>query len=565
MRMDTMKRAYKSALATVACLALPAAVPAQAPVELVSKSFLGAQLPPDGRSEAPVVNRSGRFVAFVSTAKDLDSLRHRVDRLDYRDVFVTDRVTGHTQNVSIGLGGNEANGDSPALDTVIQIAISADGCLVAFSSEASNLVEGDEDGVEDVFLHNRCENPPRTERIGPGITPDISADGRLVVYANEGKIWLFDRETSEARPVSEGLGDGTARTPSISGDGGMVAFAFQGSGPQQIHIRNPWSDGEGELVSQSSSGATGNGDSYRPDLNHDGLVVVFKSEATNLVAGDVNGAPDTFVRDRGSQTTVLASVDRFGNHTKTGQWSAFGSVSADGRFVAFPSLDDSLDATGTDRNRNSDAFLHDRDRDGNGAFDEPGAEQTDTIRMSIELPFEKSDGGVTEAAPGISSNGRFVAFGSQSSKLVPDDTNGNYDVFVACNPLNPPCPPDCLGDEQCDNGDVCLPDSNTCVSPTPSDTPTVTETPTITPTTTSTPCTNDCPPGYSCVNGVCVRNTPTVTATATVTPHDGGGGGGCSCEILPGAKPNRKAAGLALLVPAALLWLRRRGHRRDAA
>lgn len=561
MRMDTMKRAYKSALATAACLAvLPAAAPTRAAVELVSKSFLGAQLPPDGRSEAPVVNRSGRYVAFVSTAKDLDSVRHRVDRMDYRDVFVTDRVTGHTEHVSIGLGGSEANGNSPGLSTVIQLGITADGCLIAFSSEASNLVEGDEDGAEDVFLYHRCESPPRTEVIGPGITPDISADGRLVVYANEGTIWMFDRNANEARPVSEGLGDGTARTPSISGDGTLVAFAFLGNGPQQIYVRDPWSDGEAEMASRSTSGAAGNGDSYRPDLNEDGLVVVFKSEATNLVAADTNGAPDTFIRDRGSQTTVLASVDRFGNHTKTGQWSAFGSVSDDGRFVAFPSLDDTLDATGTDRNRESDAFLHDRDRDGNGIPDEPGVDQTDTLRMSIELPFEKSDGGVPENPPGLSGNGRFVAFASLSSKLVPDDTNGNFDVFVACNPLNPPCPPECLGDEQCDDGEVCLPDSNTCVSPTPSDTPTETATPTATPTTTSTPCSDDCPPGSSCVNGVCVPNTP--TATATATQKDGGGGGGCSCEILPGAKPDRSAAGLALLIPAVLLRLRRRASRR---
>lgn len=562
------KRHILAFAAATLCAAIPTTLRAQQPVrsfELISTSTQSQGYTADGHSDAPAVDLSGRFVAFYSDAKELDSLSGRYDKFTYRDVFVRDRVTGLTEHVSVGADGSEANGNSPA--TQASPSISADGCLVAFSSDAWNLLPADTDGVEDVFVRNRCSDPKTTELIAPGNSPAISGDGRFVVYQLNGTIFLYDRLSTESRGISDSVGlSGAALTPAISGDGNVVAFAFQATGsPQQVYVRDLGPAGDRtEMVSVTNALAPGNGASYRPALNFDGSSVAFKSDASNLVdPRDTNGVSDTFVRDRRAATTTLVSIDRCGNHAQ-GR-SAHPGISGDGRFVAFPTFDDFLDATDTDRNDQSDMYLHDRDADGNGIFDEaapdncPTTLTTDTVRISIEYSTRKSDAGVSENPPSISGNGKWIAFASASSELVPKDENFDADVFVACNPLKQPCPPECLGSEQCQDGKVCLPDDNTCVTPTPTNTPTDTPTPTQTPTPPETPCTTTCPPGLVCVDGRCV--TPTVTPThgnGNGGGGGGGGGGGCSCDIDPTSRRSRVPSGLALLAPAVLVWLRRR-------
>jgi len=518
---------------------LPAVAAAQGPLELVSVNRRGTT--GDGASASPAVSGNGRYVAFASDAINLRALN---DRLPYRDVFVRDRLAGTTEKISIALDGGEANNHSQ-FDALSSPSISFDGCVVAYSSLASNLVEGDENGFEDVFVRNRCDGTTtlisRAED-GGGANGDstyarLSASGQFVVFQstagnlvggdNNGRsdIFLHDRVSGSTIRVSvvDGTGDeadGDSVIPAISADGTVVAFesvagnlAEGANGNRQVFVHEVGS-GRTELVSRNANGFPGTDQSFCPALNEDGSVVAFKSDASNLVAGDTNGVADTFVRDRSAGTTERVSLDNFGNQARS--LSAHPILSADGRFVAFPSFDDFFDPN--DSNTKSDIFLVDRQ----------GGEGNRIVRVSVE-PNRLADGGVPETAPAMSANGRWIAFSTTASNYLEPgiDLNNALDVFVTCNPLLEPCPPQCLGDENCDDGLVCDPNTNTCVEPSPTPTSTATDTATSTPTRptatftptrddgTDTPTTTptrtpecdgdeDCDPGSRCVDGQCV-------------------------------------------------------------
>jgi cold shock CspA family protein len=175
------------------------------------------------------------------------------------------------------------------------------------------------------------------------------------------------------------------------------------------------------IVSVDSNGVQENDISYTVAISGDGRFVAFDSVARNLVANDTNGWSDVFVHDRVTGATVLVSKNSAGVQGNSGSYDPV--ISGDGRFVAFESMSDNLVAN--DANRVQDVFVHDRDPDGNGKFDEGNGV---TTRASVN-----SKGG--EAAsdcyrPSISADGNFVAFFTGADNLVFGDNNGRWDVFV---------------------------------------------------------------------------------------------------------------------------------------
>ena len=107
---------------------------------------------------SPAISAHGRYVAFSSDASNLVA----GDTNNTGDVFVRDRKTHVTRRVSVGPGGAQANGDSYAP------AISAHGRYVAFDSDASNLVAGDTNNTDDVFVRDREAHVTRRVSVGPG-------------------------------------------------------------------------------------------------------------------------------------------------------------------------------------------------------------------------------------------------------------------------------------------------------------------------------------------------------------------------------------------------------------
>jgi len=110
-------------------------------------------------------------------------------------------------------------------------------------------------------------------------------------------------------------------------------------------------------LSVSASGAQGNDTSYYPVVSEFGRFVLFTSGATNLVPGDTNGVYDVFVRDLVTGTIERVSVGSAGAQA---DGSSFGSsISRDGRFVGFHSSATNLVAG--DTNGAADAFVRDRE------------------------------------------------------------------------------------------------------------------------------------------------------------------------------------------------------------
>ncbi len=316
----------------------------------------------------------GQIVTFQSWASNLvagDTNR------DF-DVFVHDRSTGLTERVSVDSSGSEGNACSG------EAAISADGKFVTFLSYASNLVTGDTNGSFDVFVHDRSTGI--TERISVDSSgaqgnshsydPSISADGQIVAFQSGASnlvsgdtngwqdIFVHDRTTGTTERVSVDSSGAEwiywSGSPSISSDGRVVAFfvsdylgGYDGFFEVWVHDRLT---GISELVSVDSSGSTGNSWSFSPAISSDGQIVAFASLASNLVAGDLNGTADIFVHYRSTGVTERASVNSSGAEGDGS--SDRPSISADGQVVAFWSYASNF--VSADTNGTPDVFAHER-------------------------------------------------------------------------------------------------------------------------------------------------------------------------------------------------------------
>ncbi len=166
-----------------------------------------------------------------------------------------------------------------------------------------------------------------------------------------------------------------------------------------------------ERVSVTSQGQQANGVSYSPSLSADGRLVAFYSTAKNLVSGDTNLVTDIFVHDRQSGITERVSVDSQG--VQGNGYSYFPSLSADGRYVVFESA--SFNLVPGDTNGRWDIFVHDR--------------QTGTTER-VSVDSQGNEGNSDCFYSDISADGRYVAFSSYSTNLIPGDTNGAFDIFV---------------------------------------------------------------------------------------------------------------------------------------
>jgi Tol biopolymer transport system component len=164
-------------------------------------------------------------------------------------------------------------------------------------------------------------------------------------------------------------------------------------------------------VSVDFAGGDPNAGSYQPTITADGRFVAFRSAATDIVSDDLNGVQDIFVVDVRDGTLVRATKDTSGQDPNAGSFSA--SISADGRFVVFHSF--ASDLVFGDGNNHLDVFTRD-------------LAASATVRVSVDTAGQDANG--ESFAPSVSADGRFVAFHSAASDLVPDDRNGLRDIFV---------------------------------------------------------------------------------------------------------------------------------------
>lgn len=412
------------------CLASVLAAPGASQVTVrVSVDSLGAQ--GNGRSEFPSISADGRYVAFESVATNFVS----GDTLA-PDVFVYDRQSGTIERASLNSLGAPANSSSQ------RPSISADGRYVAFSSWGTNFGVVDNNGLPDVFVRDRQANTTECASLhllgdtgyGQSDGPSISGDGRYVAFTSQapnlvngdvnGEFDCFvrDRQTGTDELVSldslGAQGNGHSGAWAISADGRYVAFASDAdnlvsgdtNSAQDVFVRDRLT-GVTEVVNLDSLGNLGNGGSHYGSLSADGRYVAFHSSSSNLVSADSNGVIDVFVRDRQSGTTERVSVSSLG--TEGNGESREPSISADGRFVAF--FGSASNLVSGDSNGVEDVFVHDR-------------QSGSTVRVSVSSLG--AQGNARSEYPSISADGLTVSFQSLASNLVSGDTNGVMDIFV---------------------------------------------------------------------------------------------------------------------------------------
>jgi Tol biopolymer transport system component len=353
---------------------------------------------------------------------------------------------GSTERVSVsteGRQGNKISGRFTAPD------ISADGRVVAFDSEATNLVAEDTNGEVDVFAHDRTAGWTKLVSVSSdevqgnafSDAPSVDADGTLVAFHSaadnlvpgddNGSLDVFVRDlaqgTTERISVSRNGRDTTSQSffPDISPNGRWVAFVSDAHNlvlGDTNHVTDAFvrdrMTGTTERVSLADDGSEGNSSTTGVSISANGRWVAFSSFASNFVPGDDNGAFDVFLRDRVTGRTVLVS-EAVGGGPGDGPSSGV-AVSNDGRHVAF--FSDATDLVPGDGNATTDIFVRD-----------VAAGTTERVDVSSDEEEANSPSGISvhggSAKPDISADGRYVTFESSASNLVPGDTNGAIDSF----------------------------------------------------------------------------------------------------------------------------------------
>lgn len=472
-----MKRASAIVVVLViATLATPSgAYTRPATTQRISVTSAGAQAngPSAGGEwsrQTLVMTSDARYVAFSSDASNLvagdangEPVNPTVTAPPGRDVFVRDRVKGTVERVSIASDGTEGN-----VNVVEQLArpnrcdgadlpaISGDGRYVAFASCFDNLVAGDTNRLDDIFLHDR--NTGQTIRVSvgpsgaqadrPSTSPAVSADGRYVAFESAAtnllqgqvvlaqQIYVYDAVTQTVRAASVNstgtVGNGPSWETAISADGREVAFTTTSNNLGSCDTCPPpqTNDSSGYLYLHSMSsgqtrpvtlsgprgtpGTAGHpccGSSRAQRFSADGRYLVFEGDGKyvpnmSVANGAVNPGPQALVYDRKTGRVARVSVDSTGS----GLWNSdVAAISANGRYVTF--------VTGAGpAGCGPGVVVHDR---------VTGASEYATANCT-----SGGVGGRLQLAPKVSADGRFIAFASADPNVVRDDTNKTFDVFM---------------------------------------------------------------------------------------------------------------------------------------
>ena len=381
-----------------------------------------------------VMSADGRYVVFQSTATNLVG----GDVNGFFDVFLRDTQTGTTTLLSTATGGTQGNNVSSVA------AITDDGRYVFFNSTATNLVSGDSNAVLDVFM--RDTQTGITTRVstlsdgsqanGASQNVDVTGNGAFIGFQSTATnlvasdsngfsdVFVKNLSTGAVTRVSvaddESQANGNSLVARLSDDGNRVSFVSTASNLTANDTNGAVTDifvrdiaaGTTVLASVAIGGGSGDAGSSGASISGNGRYVVFQSDATNLVAGDTNGATDIFVRDLQTNTTTRVSTATDGSQSN--ELSGQAVISADGRYVVFFSLASNL--VQGDTNGLRDIFLKDMVT-GN------------VTRLSVAMDgTELND---LSNTPSISADGHYVTFQTQATDTgVGAEGNGTgFDVF----------------------------------------------------------------------------------------------------------------------------------------
>lgn len=380
-------------------------------VSLVSEGIGGVQA--DGFSGPPAISGNGRFVAWATSASNVVP----DDANSAFDVVRRDLLTGETRCVSLSMAGVPASGDSHSP------ALSEDGRFVVFVSGAPDLVAGDDNGKDDIFIADlqsgtleRISSASAAAADGDSSAPAIDAAGDTVAFVSDARnlvendtnaspdVFVWHRSSGAIERASvnsaEVQANGSSHAAAISANGDRVAFeslagnlvSSDRNGVRDVFVRD-LSDGTTVRGSYGVYGAA-NGESREPSLSKDGRKVAFTSSATNLVRGDTNARADIFVRDLVSRSTVRVNLAPRGIQTNSASGGAV--ITSAGSAVVFNSSATNLAAF--DLNRAMDVFTSSFGRRSYRRLSGPTS--SDTAVACSTHAFSKADV-VVVANPGI--------------------------------------------------------------------------------------------------------------------------------------------------------------------
>jgi hypothetical protein len=392
----------------------------------------------NGDSTPRAISTNGQYALFESAASDLVP----GDINNAGDVFIRDLVAGTTRLVSVATNGVAGNGLSQ------ESVMTPDGRYVAFSSAANNLVPGDTNGLPDIFVRDMQAGTTTLASVGAFSAywtsgsewPDLTPDGRYVAFfslatnlvagdaapsgVNFGRIYVRDLvggatfwAGTNALALLHSVTGATSSASynhAISADGQFVAFESFPSGTASpfsagVVLRYNLQSGLTDLVNTNAAGIVYDYPSVRGlDLTPDGRFIAFIANATGVSSSNTA----VYVWDAQSGTTTLVSADT-NNLVSSNSICASPVLDSSGQTVVFL-----CNASLTADSAPSGFHLYRRDLQAG-------------VTKLVDAPIASPGSTASPAtAPSLSADGRFVAFEYPDGKLVPNDNNRAYDIFV---------------------------------------------------------------------------------------------------------------------------------------
>jgi cysteine-rich repeat protein len=466
----------------------------------------------EAKSPVPLDGLAASDLVRTFTVSEIVDLKDRNGDTDMIDAVVTlrDRTTGQISPLGSPAGcGLAAEAEGRAIVRTQESgfdfpAVAAEDDLVAAleSESAQGLCDqnGDVDHSDGLLRVFQFGQPELTAAVSPprAVNPEPIINDRSLAISS-GKVFFRSAEAAMAKRITDlvsidapGFPITEAGRPDISGDGRYVVFEAT-SGNHHVFVRDRLS-GTTILIDKDDAGTVGNGDAYQPRISSNGRHVVYRSDSTNLDGRlpDTTGGGviEGFVHDRDTDNDSIFDEPGHFRTVRVNVGTATGVlvesdggteklvISADGRYVAFIDYGKTL-TDPVELDVDQDIFVHDRDTDADGTFDEAtdvstervsiplgGGDLTQSIRdldMSDDARFiafyatrdefvlgnNRSDIFILdrltgdfeslgfavpplilhERPPSISADGRYVAFVTDEG-MVPDDTNFEFDMYV---------------------------------------------------------------------------------------------------------------------------------------
>ena len=414
----------------------------------------------DGSASRVQISADGNWVVYHHGSENLDMVNRPPagcpkPAQTNTQIYRTNLLNGVTELVSVGSGGCYANDESSFPD------ISGDGRYVVYMSKATNVVVPDGNGAQqDIFLKDMATGATTIVDVttaggaatgGSSSRPDISDDASTIVYSSDAtnlvpgdnngqgdcfvtkRANLRDQRLVSLTSGGQQLNDFSYRCQLTANGSAMVFASFASNAiagtamtrGQRIYVRDLGANTT-KVVSRRANGTPAL--ASRPDISGNGACVVYQTSEAGVVAVDTDTQDDVFMYDMASGKTSILSVDRAGNQVSAATTRVV--VNGDCTKVAFVSNSNKL--VPEDNNGARDTFERDLSAGTLFLLSVNSADQQavrcattppPTTTTTSTVPGGHNPAGAEDIStrPSMSDDGKVVAFISDVCGLVPEE------------------------------------------------------------------------------------------------------------------------------------------------